>query len=88
MLLIYLILEKNMMNLPKEILNNDNNASFNIFRNNENLVYHLLRSLSRKADIRNFLCSILLDAINNIQELRKNLNLDINYKQKNSINNE
>ena len=88
MLLIYLILEKNMMNLPKEILNNDNNASYNIFRNDENLVYHLLRSLSRKADIRNFLCSILLDAINNIQELRKNLNLDIDYKPKNSINNE
>ena len=28
MLLIYLILEKNILKLPKEILNNDNNISF------------------------------------------------------------
>ena len=88
MLLIYLILEKKMINLPKEILNNDNNISYDLFRNNENLVYYILRTLSRKADIRNFLCSILLDGINNLQELRKNLNLDIDYKQKKSFNNE
>ena len=88
MLLIYLILEKKMINLPKEILNNDNNISYNLFRNKENFVFHILRSLSRKADIRNFLCSILLDGINNLQELRKNLKLDINYEPKNSIINE
>ena len=85
MLLIYLILEKNILKLPKEILNNDNNISFDLFRNDENLIYHLLRSLSRKADVRNFLCSILLDSINILQEDRKNLTLDINYIQRKSV---
>ena len=85
MLLIYLILEKNILKLPKEILNNDNNISFDLFRNDENLIYHLLRALSRKADVRNFLSSILLDSINNLQENRKNLSLDINYNMSKSV---
>ena len=54
MLLIYLNIKKNILKLPKEILNNDNNISFDLFRNDENLIYHLLRALSRKADVRNF----------------------------------
>ena len=72
MLLIYLIFEKNIFQkLPEQIKNTDNEFSFSIFRNKENIIYYILRSLSRKADIRNFLCSILVDSITKLQENRK-----------------
>ena len=74
MLLIYLIFEKNIYEkLPEQIKNTDNEFSFSIFRNKENIIYYILRSLSRKADIRNFLCSILVDSITKLQEDRKHL---------------
>ena len=74
MLLIYLIFEKNIYEkLPEQIKNTDNEFSFSIFRNKENIIYYILRSLSRKADIRNFLCSILVDSITKLQEDRKYL---------------
>ena len=76
MLLIYLILEKKIINLPNQISNNENNISYDLFRNEDNLMYHILRSLSRKADIRNFLYSILIDALNNLQEIRTYLSLN------------
>ena len=86
MLLIYLIFEKNIRLLPKEISNNDNNLSYDLFRNNQNLIYYILRSLSRKADVRNFLISILIDSINNLQGIRKNLSLVIDTNNKNPEN--
>ena len=83
MLLIYLILEKIITKLPNQISNNENNISFELFRKDESIMYHILRSLSRKADVRNFLCSILVDVINNMQEIRKNLSFDLNISKKN-----
>ena len=78
MLIIYLIIEKHLMGeLPKEILTNNSEYSYNIFRNEKNIIYHILKSLSRKADIRNFFCSILADNINKLQGNRKYLSLDI-----------
>ena len=88
MLIIYLIFEKYMKQLPNEILNNDNNISYELFRNKQNLIYHILRSLSRKADIRNFLCSILIDAINSLQGIRKYLSLEFDLSPKNIDNEE
>ena len=87
MLLIYLVLEKNIINLPNQITNNENSISYNLFRNEENLVYHILRSLSRKADVRNFLCSILLDSLNNLQGIRNYLSLNSFFSKEKSEKN-
>ena len=87
MLLIYLVLEKNIINLPNQITNNENRISYNLFRNEENLVYHILRSLSRKADVRNFLCSILLDSLNNLQGIRNYLSLNSFFSKEKSEKN-
>ena len=87
MLLIYLVLEKNIINLPNQITNNENSISYNLFRNEENLVYHILRSLSRKADVRNFLCSILLDSLNNLQGIRNYLSLNPFFSKEKSEKN-
>ena len=76
MLLIYLILEKKIINLPNQISNNENTIPYDLFRNKDNLMFHILRSLSRKADIRNFLYSILIDSLNNLQEIRNYLSLN------------
>ena len=75
MLIIYLILEKNIMGelLPKEMLFNNHEYSYNILRNEKNIFSHILKSLSRKADIRNFFCSILIDSINKLQGNRRYL---------------
>ena len=75
MLIIYLIFENNLIKMPNQILNNENNISKDLFRNKENIIYHILRSLSRKADIRNFLCSIFIEVLNDLQAVRKNLSL-------------
>ena len=75
MLIIYLIFENNLIKMPNQILNNENNISKDLFRNKENIIYHILRSLSRKADIRNFLCSIFTEVLNDLQAVRKNLSL-------------
>ena len=66
MLIIYLIIEKN-------IISNKEEYSFNIFRKENNIVFHILKSLSRKADVRNFFCSILTDSINKLQGNRRYL---------------
>ena len=88
MLLIYLLLEKNLIEkLPNEILNNDEEISFFVFRSNDNIIYYILRSLSRKADIRNFLCSILDECFIKLQGNRKYLSLDV-FHQKNLDDND
>ena len=82
MLLIYLLLEKNIIEkLPNEILNNDEEISFFVFRSNDNIIYYILRSLSRKADIRNFLCSILDESFIKLQGNRKYLSLDVFHQK-------
>ena len=88
MLLIYLLLEKNLIEkLPNEILNNDEEMSFFVFRSDDNIIYYILRSLSRKADIRNFLCSILDECFIKLQGNRKYLSLDV-FHEKNLDDND
>jgi len=83
MLLIYLIFEKNLYEkLPNEIKIEDNNISFDIFRNKKNILYFIIKSLTRKADIRNFLCSILVENILKLEGNRKYLSPDV-FSQKN-----
>ena len=83
MLLIYLIFEKNLYEkLPNEIKIEENNISFDIFRNKKNIIYYIIKSLTRKADIRNFLCSILVENILKLEGNRKYLSPDV-FSQKN-----
>ena len=83
MLFIYLILEQHFFEiLPEEIKVDDNHVSYDIFRNKKNIIYFIVKSLTRKADIRNFLCSILVDDIIKLQGYRKYLSPDI-FSQKN-----
>ena len=78
MLLIYLIFEKNLYEkLPNEIKIEDNDISFDFFRNNKNILYYIIKSLTRKADIRNFLCSILVENILKLEGNRKYLSPDV-----------
>ena len=78
MLFIYLILEKYFFGkLPDDIKINDNQISYDIFRNKKNIIYYIVKSLTRKADIRNFLCSILVDDILKLEGNRKYLSPDI-----------
>ena len=89
MLLIYLIFEKSILNLPNQISNNEKTFSYDFFRSKDNLMHHILRSLRRKADIRNFLHSILIDALNNLQEIRNYLSLNSFFiKEKDEIKND
>ena len=83
MLIIYLIFEKKILEkLPAEMLTTSGEYSYDIFRNDKNIVYYILKSLSRKADIRNFLCSILIDGFNILQGNRRYLSTDV-FNQKN-----
>ena len=78
MLFIYLIFEKNFFGiLPEEIKINDNTISYGIFRSKKNIIYFIVKSLTRKADIRNFLCSILVDDILKLEGNKKYLSPDI-----------
>ena len=78
MLFIYLIFEKNFFEiLPEEIKIDDNKISYDIFRNKKNIIYYIVKSLTRKADIRNFLCSILVDDILKLEGNKKYLSPDI-----------
>ena len=78
MLFIYLIFEKNLFEkLPEELKVDDNDISYNIFRNKKNVLYYTIKSLTRKADIRNFLCSILVDNILKLEGNRKYLSPDV-----------
>ena len=83
MLFIYLIFEKNLfMNLPEEIKIKDNYISYNILRNKNNILYYIIKSLTRKADIRNFLCSILVNNILKLEGKKKYLSPDIFAQKK------
>ena len=78
MLFIYLIFEKNFFEiLPEEIKIDDNKISYDIFRSKKNIIYYIVKSLTRKADIRNFLCSILVDDILKLEGNKKYLSPDI-----------
>ena len=59
MFLRYLILEKIFFDiLPEEIKFNDNKILYDIFLSKKNFIYSIVKSLTRKADIRNFLSPI------------------------------
>ena len=73
-LLIYLVLE----NLILKKLPEKSNYSANkkLFLNN-NFEYHLIKQLTRRTDIRNYLCSILSDLLLKIENYRDHLFIEI-----------
>ena len=78
LLIIYILIEKCIIKIfPKleEIKNNTNIYGDYI---KQNILYHIFISLTRKADIRNYLCSILPDNIMKLENLRSLLSVDIN----------
>ena len=79
LLLIYLLIEKCIIKImPKfEELKDQNNKNIygDYFKNN--ILYYIFLSLTRKADIRSYLCSILPEIILKVENLRSPLTVEI-----------
>ena len=76
-LLIYLLLEKQI--LSDNVEENNNNS---LAYSKDNILYHIFESMTRKIDIRNFLGNILNKYISKIENLRTNLSLDFGEENK------
>lgn len=75
MLLIYLLLDD--LFLKKSMDKFMNNNLYEIYIKNS-ILYHVFLSLTRKIDVRNFLCSILKDFIIRMESFRNPISLDLN----------
>ena len=77
LILVYLLIEKCIIKImPKiEELLNQNDIYGTYFK--KNILYYIFLSLTRKADIRNFLCSILPENILKVENLRSLLSVEI-----------
>ena len=82
MIMIYLLLENFILkNLPNTYdINNDISSYLN---NNDNFLFHVFKSLTRKIDLRNFLCTILNAFILRFESLSISLSTDINIVNRN-----
>ena len=75
-LMIYLLIEDLFLNtLPNKL--DLNNNIYNTYINNS-FLSHAIQKLTRKIDVRNFLCSILNESILRMENYRAPLSLDIN----------
>ena len=81
LLIIYLLTEKCIIKLLPNLdeLKGKNQNDINIYENyvKNNILYYIYLSLTRKADIRNFLCSILPENILSIENLRILLSVEL-----------
>ena len=78
LILIYLLLEKYIFKI--DINNNNNNLSYEDYYETyikSNILYPIFISLTRKADVRNYLCNILSDTILYMENLGNILTVDI-----------
>ena len=78
LILIYLLLEKYIFKI--DIKNNNNNSSYEDYYETyikSNILYPIFISLTRKADVRNYLCNILSDIILYMENLGNILTVDI-----------
>ena len=77
LMLVYLLIEKCIIKTMPNIeeLQNQNDI-YGIYIKN-NILYYIFLSLTRKADIRNFLCSILPENILKVENLRSPLSVEI-----------
>ena len=64
MIIIYLIIEENILvKFRKSIFNINVKESKNDNYLEENILYHIFRSLTRKPDVRNFTASVLSESL-------------------------
>ena len=75
MLLIYLLLDD--LFLKKSIDKIVNNNIYDLYIKNS-FLYHVFLSLTRKIDVRNFLCSTIKDFIIRMESFRNPISLDLN----------
>ena len=79
LLIIYLLLEKYIINNDEEEININNilyEDLYKIFIEN-NILYNIFIALTRKADIRNYLCNILSEIILHIEKIENKMGFDI-----------
>ena len=80
MVMIYLLLEKLILKtLPMKI---DMNKNIPISNFGDNFISHVFRALTRKIDLRNFICNILNDLILKIESYTLSLSVEINTVNK------
>ena len=79
LILVYLLIEKSIIKImPKiEELKNQNDIDIYGTYIKNNILYYIFLSLTRKADIRNYLCSILPENILKVENLRSPLSVEI-----------
>ena len=83
MVIIYLIIEDLIMNkLPKtsSTINNKNDNAFN-----NSILYNIFMSITRKADVRNFTCSVLTESLLKLEGFNEDLTI-ITTKIGNNLN--
>ena len=74
LMIIYLILEEFILiDLPNEISEEGNKTKNDL---NTTILYYIFRSLTRKADVRNFTCSILSESLLNLESLKDILSIE------------
>lgn len=82
LILIYLIIEKCIIKIipyPElEEIENINKIDLYDRYIKNNILYYIFLSLTRKADIRNYLCSILHESIIRVENLRRPLSIEYN----------
>ena len=79
LIIIYLLIEKCIMKTFPESKEIKSLNNMNIYEEyfKKNILYYIFLSLTRKADIRNYLCSVLYDIIIEIENLRNSLSVEI-----------
>ena len=83
MVIIYLIIEDLIMNkLPKTFstINNKNDNAFN-----NSILYNIFMSITRKADVRNFTCTVLTESLLKLEGFNEDLSI-ITKKLENNLN--
>ena len=76
MIMIYLLLEKQILKIFPEKINSNNVIPINYF--NKTFLYYVFKDLTRKIDLRNFLCTILNDFIIKMESFATSLSVEIN----------
>ena len=74
--MIYLLLEKLILKTLPEKIEVNKNIPISFF--NDNFISYVFRALTRKIDLRNFLCNILNDFILRMESFSLSLSVDIN----------
>ena len=85
LLIIYLFLEKLIMNtLPDKLKNSNLKKDGDLYNNkiNKHFIYYLFNDLTKKPDIRSFFCSLLSDSIIRLEENTDNLSIETKKKAK------